>query len=68
MGKGLKTRMTEKTHLKRKTKGLTAKFVAAAVIAATVIPADFAGLTAEAAETNPQATLTVNLDPSANTG
>ena len=68
VGKGLKIRTGKEAHLRRKVKGLTAKFVAAAVIAASVVPADFTGLTAEAAETNPQATLTVNLDPSANTG
>ncbi len=68
MGKGLKIRTGKEAHRKRKLKGLTAKFVAAAVIAASVVPAGFNGLTSEAAGTNPQATLTVNLDPAASTG
>ena len=68
MGKGLKIRTGKEAHRKRKLKGLTAKFVAAAVIAASVVPAGFNGLTSEAAGTNPQATLTVNLDPAAGTG
>ena len=68
MEKGLKTWTGKKALLKRKAKSLTAKFVAAAVIASGVVPAGFTGLTAEAAETNPKATLTVNMDPSANTG
>ena len=63
MGKGLKIRTGKEAHRKRKLKGLTAKFVAAAVIAASVVPAGFNGLTSEAAGTNPQATLTVNLGP-----
>ena len=54
--------------LRRKAKSLTAKFVAAAVIASGVVPAGFTGLTAEAAGKNPQAVLTVDLDPAANTG
>ena len=64
MEKGLKTWTGKKALLKRKAKSLTAKFVAAAVIASGLVPAGFTGLTAEAAETNPKATLTVNMDPS----
>lgn len=54
--------------VRKKAKRLAAKILAAAVAAAAVVPSDYTVLRAEAAEEVPHATLTVDLEPSANTG
>lgn len=69
MLKDLKPTSSDHTMWIRKAKRRAAKLLSAAVVVSSVLPGGLTPTVADAAEPrNPQATLTVNMDPEANTG